>query len=74
MGCVIKKISMNIELNEKNQSRIKELIAQRDRVMEALTETISVILDSKDIDYTGMKADIDKEIKNIILTKNGESK
>jgi|JI9StandDraft_1071089.scaffolds.fasta_scaffold830754_2 hypothetical protein len=65
---------MNIELNEKNQSRIKELIAQRDRVMEALTETISVILDSKDIDYTGMKADIDKEIKNIILTKNGESK
>lgn len=65
---------MNIELNEKNQSRIKELIAQRDRVMQALTETISVILDSKDIDYTGMKADIDKEIKNIILTKNGESK
>lgn len=65
---------MNIELNEKNQSRIKELIAQRDRVMEALTETISVILDSKDIDYTDMKADIDKEIKNIILTKNGESK
>ena len=65
---------MNIELNEKNQSRIKELIAQRDRVMEALTETISVILDSKDIDYTGMKADIDKEIKNIILTKNGGSK
>jgi len=65
---------MNIELNEKNQSRIIELIAQRDRVMEALTETISVILDSKDIDYTGMKADIDKEIKNIILTKNGESK
>ena len=65
---------MNIELNEKNQSRIKELIAQRDRVMDALTETISVILDSKDIDYTDMKADIDKEIKNIILTKNGESK
>ena len=65
---------MNIELNEKNQSRIKELIAQRDRVMEALTETISVILDSKDIDYTGMKADIDNEIKNIILTKNGEPK
>ena len=65
---------MNTELNEKNQSRIKELIAQRDRVMEALTETISVILDSKDIDYTDMKADIDKEIKNIILTKNGESK
>jgi len=65
---------MNIELNEKNQSRIKELIAQRDRVMEALTETISVILDSKEIDYTDMKADIDKEIKNIILTKNGESK
>ena len=65
---------MNIELNEKNQSRIKELIAQRDRVMEALTETISVILDSKDIDYTDMKADIDKEIKNIILTKHGESK
>ena len=65
---------MNIELNEKNQSRIKELIAQRGRVMEALTETISVILDSKDIDYTDMKADIDKEIKNIILTKNGESK
>ena len=65
---------MNIELNEKNQSRIKELIAQRDRVMTALTETISVILDSKDIDYTDMKADIDKEIKNIILTKNGESK
>ena len=65
---------MNIELNEKNQSRIKELIAQRDRVMEALTETISVILDSKDIDYTDMKADIDKEITNIILTKNGESK
>lgn len=65
---------MNIELNEKNQSRIKDLIAQRDRVMEALTETISVILDSKEIDYTDMKADIDKEIKNIILTKNGESK
>jgi len=65
---------MNIELNEKNQSRIKELIAQRDRVMDALTETISVILDSKDIDYTDMKADIDNEIKNIILTKNGEPK
>ena len=65
---------MNIELNEKNQSRIKELIAQRDRVMTALTETISVILDSKEIDYTDMTADIDKEIKNIILTKNGEPK
>ena len=64
---------MNIELNEKNQNRIKGLLAQRDQVMQALNETIILILDAKDVDYTNMQIDLDKEIKNIILTKNGES-
>ena len=64
---------MNIELNEKNQQRIKGLLAQRDQVMNALNETIVLILDAKDVDYTNMQIDLDKEIKNIILTKNGKS-
>jgi hypothetical protein len=64
---------MNIELNEKNQQRIKGLLAQRDQVMNALNETIVLILDAKDVDYTNMEIDLDKEIKNIILTENGKS-
>jgi hypothetical protein len=64
---------MNIELNEKNQQRIKGLLAQRDQVMNALNETIVLILDAKDVDYTNMQIDLDKEIKNIILTENGKS-
>jgi hypothetical protein len=64
---------MNIELNEKNQQRIKGLLAQRDQVMNALNETIILILDAKDVDYTNMEIDLDKEIKNIILTENGKS-
>lgn len=64
---------MNIELNEKNQNRIKGLLAQRDQVMNALNETIILILDAKDVDYTNMQIDLDKEIKNIILTENGKS-
>jgi len=64
---------MNIELNEKNQQRIKALLAQRDQVMNALNETIILILDAKDVDYTDMKIDLDTEIKNIILTENGKS-
>jgi hypothetical protein len=64
---------MNIELNEKNQQRIKSLLAQRDQIMNALNETIILILDAKDVDYTDMKIDLDTEIKNIILTENGKS-
>jgi len=64
---------MNIELNEKNQQRIKALLAQRDQIMNALNETIILILDAKDVDYTDMKIDLDAEIKNIILTENGKS-
>lgn len=64
---------MNIELNEKNQQRIKGLLAQRDQVMNALNETIILILDAKDVDYTNMKIDLDEEIKNIILIENGKS-
>ena len=64
---------MNIELNEKNQQRIKGLLAQRDQVMNALNETIILILDAKDVDYTNMEIDLDEEIKNIILTENGKS-
>ena len=64
---------MNIELNEKNQQRIKGLLAQRDQVMNALNETIVLILDAKDVDYTNMQIDLDKEIKNITLTENGKS-
>ena len=60
---------MNIELNEKNQQRIKGLLAQRDQVMNALNETIVLILDAKDVDYTNMQIDLDKEIKNIVLTQ-----
>jgi hypothetical protein len=43
---------MNIELNQKNQQRIKNLLAQRDQVMQALNETIILILDAKDVNYT----------------------
>ena len=64
---------MNIELNEKNQQRIKGLLAQRDQVMNALNETIVLILDAKDVDYTNMEIDLDKEIKNIVLTQKTKS-
>ena len=64
---------MNIELNEKNQQRIKGLLAQRDQVMNALNETIILILDAKDVDYTNMEIDLDKEIKNIVLTQKTKS-
>lgn len=60
---------MNIELNEKNQNRIKGLLAQRDQVINALNETIILILDAKDVDYTDMEVNIDEQIKNIVLTQ-----
>lgn len=60
---------MNIELNEKNQQRIKGLLAQRDQVINALNETIILILDAKDVDYTDMEVNIDEQIKNIVLTQ-----
>ena len=60
---------MNIELNEKNQQRIKGLLAQRDQVMQALNETIILILDAKDVDYTDMSVDLSEDMKNIILTE-----
>ena len=60
---------MNIELNEKNQQRIKGLLAQRDQVMQALNETIILILDAKDVDYTDMEVNLDEGIKNIVLTE-----
>jgi hypothetical protein len=60
---------MNIELNEKNQQRIKNLLAQRDQVMQALNETIILILDAKDVNYTDMSVDLSEDMKNIILTE-----
>jgi hypothetical protein len=60
---------MNIELNEKNQNRIKGLLAQRDQVMNALNETIILILDAKDVNYTDMSVDLSEDMKNIILTE-----
>jgi len=60
---------MNIELNEKNQQRIKQLLAQRDQVMQALNETIILILDAKDVDYTDMQIDLSEDFKQIILTE-----
>ena len=60
---------MNIELNEKNQQRIKGLLAQRDQVMQALNETIILILDAKDVNYTDMSVDLSEDMKNIILTE-----
>jgi hypothetical protein len=60
---------MQIELNEKNQQRIKQLLAQRDQIMQALNETIILILDAKDVDYTHMQIDLSEDFKQIILTK-----
>ena len=60
---------MNIELNGKNQQRIKQLLAQRDQVMNALNETIILILDAKDVNYTDMSVDLSEDMKNIILTE-----
>jgi|688.fasta_scaffold1843364_1 hypothetical protein len=60
---------MNIELNQKNQQRIKNLLAQRDQVMQALNETIILILDAKDVNYTDMSVDLSEDMKNIILTE-----
>jgi hypothetical protein len=60
---------MNIELNEKNQQRIKALLAQRDQIMNALNETIILILDAKDVDYTDKSVDLSEDLKHIILTE-----
>jgi len=60
---------MNIELNQKNQQRIKNLLAQRDQVMQALNETIILILDAKDVNYTDMSVDLSEDMKIIILTE-----
>ena len=60
---------MNIELNEKNQQRIKQLLAQRDQVLQALNETIILILDAKDVDYTNKSVDLSDDVTKIILTE-----
>jgi hypothetical protein len=60
---------MNIELNEKNQQRIKQLLAQRDQIMQALNDTIILILDAKDVDYTDKSVDLSEDLKYIILTE-----
>lgn len=64
---------MNIELNEKNQNRIKQLLSQRDQVMNALNETIILILDAKDVDYSDMEINLDEKIENIVLTQKTKS-
>ena len=63
---------MNIELNEKNQQRIKQLLAQRDQIMQALNDTIILILDAKDVDYTDKSVDLSEDLKYIILTEKGK--
>ena len=60
---------MNIKLNEKNQNRIKQLLAQRDQIMAALSETIVLILDAKEVDYEGKNIDLNKEGTEIIITE-----
>ena len=58
---------MEIELNEKLQARIKNLLAQRNQIEAQLNNEINLILDAKEIEVKGeitLSEDLTKLIIN----------
>jgi len=62
-----------IKLTNKNKERIVTLLNNRQMIDSQITETIRVILDSLEIDYSQLNVSLDEKVENIILTDASSS-
>jgi hypothetical protein len=62
-----------IKLTNKNKERIVTLLNNRQLIDSQITETIRVILDSLEIDYSQLNVSLDEKVDNIILTDASSS-
>lgn len=62
-----------IKLTNKNKERIVTLLNNRQMIDSQIVETIQVILDSLEIDYSQLNVSLDEKVENIILTDASSS-
>jgi len=60
---------MEIELNEKLQLRIKNLLAQKQQIEQHLNNEINLILDVKEIDAEGKEIRLSEDFTKLIINE-----
>jgi len=60
---------MEIELNEKLQARIKNLLAQKQQIEQHLNNEINLILDVKEVDAEGKEIRLSEDFTKLIINE-----
>ncbi len=60
---------MEIELNEKLQLRIKNLLAQKQQIEQHLNNEINLILDVKEVDAEGKEISLSEDFTKLIINE-----
>jgi len=60
---------MEIELNEKLQLRIKNLLAQKQQIEQHLNNEINLILDVKEIEVEGKEIRLSEDFTKLIINE-----